>query len=96
MPADVRFTMGADVIRLEIESLWKEVSLQDQRAFSGSMAADLQRIPELLLMITERVDKKLFQEDSGLVRKLDANRQRPENTLEFYRFIHGYFKARMR
>jgi len=96
VPADVRFTMGADVIRLEIESLWKEVSLQDQRALSGSMAADLQRIPELLLMITERVDKKLFQEDSGLVRKLDANRQRPENTLEFYRFIHGYFKARMR
>jgi hypothetical protein len=96
VPADVRFTMNAEVIRLEIESLWGEVSQQEQRALTHSLAVDLQRIPELLLMITERVDKKLFQEDSGLVRKLDANRQRPENALEFYRFVHGYFKARTR
>jgi hypothetical protein len=31
-----------------------------------------------------------------LAKRLDSNRQRPENALEFYRFMHGYFKSRAR
>jgi hypothetical protein len=54
-------------------------------------ATDLQRIPELILMMTERYDQRVLQENSGLTRKLKERRQRPENALEFFRFMQGYF-----
>jgi hypothetical protein len=31
-----------------------------------------------------------------MARRLDANKLRPESTLAFYRFMHGYFRARIR
>jgi hypothetical protein len=82
-------------IRGELESLWETISLYERRALVKDLAIDLQRIPELALMITDKVDVRMLQ-DSGAAKRLDMNRQRPENTLELYRFIHGYFKMRVR
>lgn len=90
-----RINLSAEVLRGELESLWEAIALYERRGLVKDLAIDLQRIPELALMVTEKADAKLLT-DSGAGRRLDSNRQRPENTLEFYRFMHGYFKSRVR
>lgn len=96
LPSDQKFGISAAAIQGDIESLWGDLSLVERRTLVRDLAIDLQRIPDLILMITERYDSKVLQYDSGLARKLDSNRQRPENTMEFYRFVHGYFAQRVR
>jgi hypothetical protein len=96
IPPEKRASLSAAALQDEIESLWSDISLHERRSLVRSLAIDLQRIPELTLMITERADIKALQDDSGLARKLDSASRRPENALEFYRFVHGYFKARVR
>ncbi len=61
-----------------------------------NLAIDFQRVADLIPIIDEQGNLKALDDDSGIGRKLDANKQRPANTLEFYRFVHGYFKMRTR
>ncbi|MCS7070735.1 MAG: hypothetical protein NZM00_04465, partial [Anaerolinea sp.] len=93
---DRRFVVSAAALHSEIESLWSEISLHEQRALVRNLAIDLQRISEVVMRVTEKYDPKVLQDDSALTRKLEANRQRPENPLELYRFISGYFQQRAR
>lgn len=93
---DRRFVISAAALHSEVESLWEEISLHEQRALVRNLAIDLQRISEVVLRVTEKYDVKVLQDDSGLARKLEANRQRPENAIELYRFISGYFGRRSR
>ncbi len=92
LPGDRRFNLPADAVQGEIESLWNTLSTQERRTLEHNLAADLQRIPEWALAITERMDPKVLQDDSGLSRKLESLSKRPELTLEFYRFMSGYFR----
>ena len=78
-----------------MESLWGDIPLYERRTLVRDLAIDLERIPELMLIVTEKVDAKTLLENGGLVRKLDANSQRPDNTLAFYRFMYGYFRSRI-
>lgn len=94
-PPDKRVTIRSAAIRSELESLWGNIPLSRRRENVRALAIDLQRAPELVIHITEQGSAKAL-EDTGLARKLDENKQQPKNTLEFYRFIHGYFKARTR
>jgi hypothetical protein len=96
IPSDRRIHLSAAALQEEIESLWGDISLHERRTLVRDLAIDLQRIPEITLMITERADVKVLQDDSGIGRKLESANRRPENALEFYRFVHGYFKARTR
>jgi hypothetical protein len=96
IPPDKRVSLSAAALQDEIESLWGDISLHERRTLVRDLAIDFQRIPELTLAITEHADIKVLQDDSGLARKLESASRRPENVLEFYRFVHGYFKARVR
>lgn len=96
IPSDKRFAVSAAALQAEIESLWGDISLHERRNLVRDLAIDLQRIPDLALLVTERADLKVLQDDSGLARKLDSASRKPENVMEFYRFVHGYFKARVR
>jgi len=96
-PPDTRISISAEAIQGELESLWGDIALHERRSLVRDLAIDLQRIPELTLLISEKADGKGLQDGSnGLARRLDANRQRPENALEFYRFLHGYFRSRVK
>lgn len=92
LPADRRFNLPAEAIQDEVESQWNALSTHEQRALEHDLAADLQSIPVWALAITERMDQKVLQNDSGLSRKLESLSKRPESTLEFYRFMSGYFR----
>ncbi|MEP7291018.1 MAG: hypothetical protein ABI835_04510 [Chloroflexota bacterium] len=93
--SDSAISIDAAAIQGEMESLWGDIALYERRMLVRDLAIDLERIPELTLMITEKVDAKALL-DSGISKKLDSNKQRPENTLSFYRFMYGYFHARIR
>lgn len=97
-PPDIqKISINAEAVQGELESLWGDIALHERRALVRDLAIDMQRIPELTLMMTERADVKGLQDaNNGLARKLDANRHRPENAMEFYRFIHGYFRSRVK
>jgi hypothetical protein len=96
VPPGAKFSISAQSLQGDIESLWSDLSLNERRTLVRDLAIDLQRIPELALLMTERVDQRILQDDSGLSKKLAANRQKPETTFEFYRFCHGFFAGSVR
>lgn len=87
-------TLDFKILRGEIESLWEALSLNEQREIVQDLATDLQRISDLVLHIGENGDEKAVQ-DGPLGRGLDTLKNQPRSTLEFYRFVHGYFGPRM-
>lgn len=94
-PEGEKLDLTSEALRGELESLWEAIALYERRALVKDLAIDLQRIPELALMVTEKADVRLLQ-DGNAAKRLDNNRQRPENTMEFFRFVHGYFKSHVR
>ena len=94
--SDSTISLNSKAIQGEMESLWSDIALYERRMLVRDLAIDLERIPELMLMITEKVDTKALIDNSGLARRLDANKQKPESTLGFYRFMYGYFYTRIR
>lgn len=92
-PPDKKITLSVEAIQGEMDSLWGDLSLEKRREIVRDLAIDLQRTAELTAIIAaEGTDKAM--EDSGLARKLEDNKQQPRNTLEMYRFVSGYFRAR--
>lgn len=96
VPPGTKFSMSAQVLQGDIESLWSDLSLNERRTLVRDLAIDLQRIPELALMMTEKLDQRVLQDDSNLSKKLNSTRQKPESTFEFYRFCHGFFASGVR
>jgi hypothetical protein len=94
LPADRRVALSGPALQGEAESLWNALSLNERRAMEKDLASDLQGIADWTLAITEKLDQKVLQDDSGLSKKLAALSKRPESTLEFYRFMSGYFGYR--
>jgi hypothetical protein len=95
-PPTRKVTTPISVIRAEIESLWGDISLHQQREIVRNLATDLQRVPDLVVMIAEKGDAKVVEADSSAGRSLDSLKQRPKSTLEYYRFVYGYYKSRAR
>lgn len=91
-PADKPVRLTAAELRAELDSIWSDVNAEQQRRLARTLAADLQRVPELAAIIAESGDAKAL-EGGGLGDKLDASRQPPRSTLEFYRFLYGYWKS---
>jgi hypothetical protein len=94
-PPDKKMTLNADAIRLEMDSLWGEISLVKQRELVRDLAVDLQRIADLAATITQMGGDKAMEE-GGAARKLEQNDVQPKNPLEMYRFVSGYFKLRVK
>ena len=91
-PPDQEVKMTAEALRGEIESLWGAISLHQQREVVRALAIDFQRVAELTLYISEHGDDKALV-DTTLGNRLDAGKLQPKSTLEFYRYVHGYFRS---
>lgn len=92
-PPNKKVTLSAPSITAEMDSLWGDIPLEKQREIVRDLAADFQRVAELTMIISESGNIKVL-EDSGAGRKLEQGEQQPKNTLEMFRFVSGYFKAR--
>jgi hypothetical protein len=95
-PQEDRLAVSGEDIRAEIESLWGDISLAERRTLVKDLAVNCQRIAELTLSIIDKADGRVLQEENGEGRKLEQMRQRPENALELYRFVRGYFRTKSR
>lgn len=84
----------ASAIHDELENMWQELPLEQQRTIANDFARDLQRVADLVPLLATEGDIRAL-EDTGLGRRLESNRARPRNTLEFYRFVAGYYLARV-
>ncbi|MBZ0295964.1 MAG: hypothetical protein K8L99_25615 [Anaerolineae bacterium] len=91
-PVDKEVTMSTEAILGEVESLWGNLTLEQQREIVRGLAIDLQRIADLIPYITEQGDARAL-ENSSLGRRLDAGKYQPRSTLEFYRYMYGYFRS---
>jgi hypothetical protein len=91
-PTDKPFKLTAKEIRDELDSIWSELSDEEQRTLVKTLAIDLQSIAELVPIIADAGDAKAL-EASGLGEKLEATKQRPRSLIEMFRFVYGYFKS---
>ena len=92
-PADSPPQVTGRAVRAEMESLWRSLEPETQRKLLEGLARDLQRVAELVPEIASKGDLRALQ-DSGLGRRLETNRARPRNVIEFYRFMAGYYLQR--
>ncbi len=93
-PKGEKVSLKPALITAEIESIWSGVVLHERRRLVHDLAIDFQHVSELILTITEKVDIRSLLSDSSTARKLDQAKKYPDNGLEYYRFMHGYFKNR--
>lgn len=83
----------AAAIHAEVDSLWSTISLADQRDIVRDLAVDLQRVVEIAPLLSQKGDIRAL-EDTNLGRRLESHRTKPRNTIEFYRFVAGYYLQR--
>ena len=65
-----------------------------QREIVREFTTDLQRVGELVYQIGTSGNPKAMEDNSTYARKLEDASQQPKSTLEMYRFVSGYFRAR--
>lgn len=85
--------LNAGAVREELNSMWKELASDARKELGGDFPRDLQRMADLVPLIEASGDARAL-EDTGLGKRLESNRARPRNALEFYRYVAGYYYAR--
>ncbi len=81
-------------IRAEVESQWSEIDTEKQRLFVRNLATDLQRIVDITAYLEANGDASIVEDSSVLSKRINGGRQRPKSTLEMYRFVAAYYRAR--
>jgi hypothetical protein len=92
-PANRKVTISVRSLLAEMDSLWGDIPLEKQREIVRDLAMDFQRLAELTALISETGNPRAL-EDSGTGRKLDQGGHQPKSTIEMFRFVSAYFKAR--
>jgi hypothetical protein len=87
-------TLQTTEIRAEVESQWSQVEVEQQRAVVRDLANDLQRIVDIIVFLEANGDANVAEDTSAASKRLNSGRQRPKSTLELYRFMAAYFRAR--
>lgn len=90
---DASRRLSAKSIHDELASLIQLMPSAEQRALLPTFAEDLQRIVEFIPHIVAKGNPRIF-DDNGQGKRLEQNKARPVNVLEFYRFVSGYYLQR--
>jgi hypothetical protein len=92
-PPDKPLKLTAEELRDELDSMWGDLTTGQQRGLLRGLAADLQRVGDLIAQISDQGDAKALEE-GGLAQKIDAGKQRPRSALELYRLMYAFIKSR--
>lgn len=92
-PPDKEMTTTAEAIRGEVDSLWGLLDEGMRRDRVRDLAIDFQRVAQLVTHINDTGDMRVVQASNAAGRKLDDGKTQPRSTLEFYRYLYGYFKV---
>ncbi|MBZ0308231.1 MAG: hypothetical protein K8I82_19355, partial [Anaerolineae bacterium] len=74
-----------DVLNEEIDNLWKQMSLFNQRQVRPILAEDTQQIAALIPMMANKTRKHVFD------KPLETGKYQPQNEVEALRWVSGYF-----
>ncbi len=92
-PPDKPMNITTEAILGEVESMWGALDEAMRRDRVRDLAIDCQRLAQLVIYIQESGDARAVQRDSAHGRRLDDGKTQPKSTLEFYRYVHGYFRT---
>ncbi len=82
-----------DALTGELDSLWNTLSLYNQRRLQKQIAKDCQHLAEVISVMADRGDEKLFSH-KGLGQQLETGQRQPRTSLEALRWITGYFERK--
>lgn len=71
----------------ELDNLWKQLSLYDQRQAQEALSQDSQYLAQVMLHMAWQVKDRLFSN-----KNLETGQQVPQNGMEALRWVAGYFK----
>jgi hypothetical protein len=82
-------TPGLDLAALseELDSLWKQLSLYNQRQLQPKLGKHSQQTAFLMVHMSQRVKERVFSN-----RQLESGNQQPKNSIEALRYMVGYFR----
>jgi hypothetical protein len=93
LPVEKDMKLTAAAVRGEIESLWGALDDTWRNSLVRQVATDFQRMAQLVNFIGQNGDIRALQNSSSLGHRLEQGKQQPRSTLEFYRYVYGYFNV---
>jgi len=75
-----------DEVESQVSTLFGDTASQMQQ-----MGRNWQRLADLIIHISKQGDTKIIESNNAKGRKLEKLQTAPENVLELFRFIYGYF-----
>lgn len=93
-PVDKPIKMSAKALRDDIESMWSLVSTEQQTDMVRQIATDFQALVDLIIHIEANSDERAADTNSRSTQRLESAKGRPKDTLEFLRYLRGYFLAK--
>lgn len=84
--------LTAAEVREEMSSLWRTVPEDDRNDVAIVLGADLQRLLDYIVHITQGADNRIFNPDNGTGQKLVQGKQRPRSVIELLRYYGGAFR----
>jgi hypothetical protein len=85
-PSENPLNLNLDAIKGELESLWRGISLYNQRQIQPQLATYCQHLAQEMQWLAERAKEKIFANKA-----LEQGKQLPDNGLEALRWSSGYF-----
>lgn len=79
-------TLEPDMLRKELQNLWGQISLYNQRQSQETLANATQHLSQLVPIMTAEVKDRVFQN-----RELFNGQDKPENSIEALIWISGYY-----
>ncbi|MBI5960641.1 MAG: hypothetical protein HY866_18020, partial [Chloroflexi bacterium] len=83
-------TIAPKALADELASLWGSISLYNQRRVQEAFARDCQQLADVISLMSDKTNDRALT-DGGAARQLETGQRQPQNALEAWRWIHGYF-----
>ncbi|MCA9883635.1 MAG: hypothetical protein KC708_11715 [Anaerolineae bacterium] len=83
--------MAVSDLKSELDSILRQLPREEMREIRDKLAADWQRLAELIIHIFDKADRSALDPGSRLGRELDSQKRLPESAVEFYRMMYSFF-----
>jgi len=93
LPPDQPVSWTARDIIGEVDSLIYEIPRDEAKNMLRQLAANWQRLAELVVLIFDNSDSSALAENSKIGKQLDEQRRLPASPLELYRFLYSILLA---
>lgn len=90
-PMGKSLSISAAQLTEELDALLKSQASTEVSTLSAQLGQDWQRLAQSVLLLVKDSDTSVLQDESRMGKKLDSQSQQPRNSLEFLRFVYGFW-----